>query len=78
MGGDSHVRFDKKKLRVEKGIMRLRCRDTTDRFLSPKFGAKSSHISPRNVTAVCGIDCLACQDEFFVNNPLGVKEPNII
>jgi hypothetical protein len=23
---------------------------------------------------VCGIDCLACQDDFFVNNPLDVKE----
>jgi hypothetical protein len=22
------------------------------------------------VTAVCGIDCLACQEEFFANNPL--------
>jgi hypothetical protein len=23
---------------------------------------------------VCGIDCLACQDKLFVNNPLDVKE----
>jgi hypothetical protein len=46
-------------------------------LLSPKFEAKSSHIftqSPWNVTVVCGTDCLACQDEFFVNNPLDVKE----
>jgi hypothetical protein len=46
-------------------------------ILSPKFEAKSSHIftqSPQNVTAVCGIDCLVCQDEFFVNNPFHVKE----
>jgi hypothetical protein len=44
--------------------------------LSPNFGAKSSHIftqSPQNVTVVCGIDCLACQDEFFVDNPPYVK-----
>jgi hypothetical protein len=44
-------------------------------ILSPKFRAK--HIlmqSPWNVTVVCGIDCLACQDKFFVNNPLDVKE----
>jgi hypothetical protein len=46
-------------------------------LLSPKFGAKSSNIftqSQQNVTVVCGIDCLACQDELFVNNPLKVKE----
>jgi hypothetical protein len=32
--------------------------------------------SPKKVTVVCGIDCLACQDEFFfmANNPLNVKE----
>jgi hypothetical protein len=47
-------------------------------LLSPKFGAKSSHIftqSPYSVTVVCGIDCLAYhQDELFVNNPLDVIE----
>jgi hypothetical protein len=46
-------------------------------LLSQKLGAKSSHIftqSPLNVTLVCGIDCLACQDEFFVSNPLDFKE----
>jgi hypothetical protein len=26
------------------------------------------------VTVLCGIDCLACQDEFFVNSPLDIKE----
>jgi hypothetical protein len=34
-------------------------------ILSAKFRAKSSHIFmqlPWNVAAVCGIDCLACQD----------------
>jgi hypothetical protein len=46
-------------------------------LLSPKFGAKSLDIfpqSPQNVTAVCRTDCLACQDKFFVNNPLNGKE----
>jgi hypothetical protein len=27
-----------------------------------------------NVTVVCEIDCLACQDEFFVNNTLDVRK----
>jgi hypothetical protein len=47
-------------------------------FCLQKFGAKSSHIctqSLQNVTVVCRTDCLACQDEFFVNNPLDVKGP---
>jgi hypothetical protein len=46
-------------------------------LLSPKFGAKSLHIftqSPWNISVVWGIDCLGCQDKFFVNNPLDVKE----
>jgi hypothetical protein len=46
-------------------------------LLSPKFVQKSLHIFtqlPLNITAVCGIDCLAYQDEFFVNNSLNVKE----
>jgi hypothetical protein len=46
-------------------------------LLSPKFEAKSLHIfmqSQWSVTVVYRIDCLFCQDEFFVNIPLGVKE----
>jgi hypothetical protein len=45
--------------------------------LLPKFWAKSFHIfrhSPQNATVVCGIDCMACQDELFVNNPIDVKD----
>jgi hypothetical protein len=41
-------------------------------YLSPKFGVKVSHIfkqSPQNVTVVCGSNCLAWQEKFFVNNP---------
>jgi hypothetical protein len=30
--------------------------------------------SPENNTVVCGIHCLACQDELFVNNPIDVIE----
>jgi hypothetical protein len=46
-------------------------------LLSPKFGAKSSHIfmqSPLNFTVICRIDCLTFQDEPLQNNPLDVKE----
>jgi hypothetical protein len=32
------------------------------------------HAVAINTTAVFGIDCLACQDELFVKNPLDVKE----
>jgi hypothetical protein len=59
---DSHVVFGKKNSLVKKEVL---------------DGAKSSHIftqSPENVTVACKIDCLACHDEFFVNNPLNVKE----
>jgi hypothetical protein len=41
-------------------------------LLPPKFRVKSSHIftqSQQNVTVVCGIGCLACQDKY-----LDVKE----
>jgi hypothetical protein len=46
-------------------------------LFSPKLGVKSSYIFmqlSQNVTVVCRIDCLTCQDEVFVNNPLDVKE----
>jgi hypothetical protein len=46
-------------------------------LLSPKFGKKSSLIlmqSWQNVTVVYGIESLACQDEFSVNNPLMSKK----
>jgi hypothetical protein len=55
----------------------VRCRDATVSYLSPKFGAKSSHNftkSPWNATTVCGIDSLAYQNKFFLNNPLDIKE----
>jgi hypothetical protein len=46
-------------------------------ILTPKFEEKSSYNfmqSPKNFTLICGIGCLACQDEFYVNNSLDVKE----
>jgi hypothetical protein len=69
--------FDQK-FPIEKGSVR-RCVVMMQQpvILSPNFRAKFSHIStlsPLHVTAVCGNDCLACHDEFFINNPLDVKE----
>jgi hypothetical protein len=46
-------------------------------LLLPKFWTKFLHTftqSPQNDTVVCRIDCLACQDEFFMNTPFDVKE----
>jgi hypothetical protein len=67
-----------KKLSVEKGsVSRCFVMMQQSVFLSPKLGAKSWPIfmqSPQNVTVVCGIDCLDCQNELFVHNPLDVKE----
>jgi hypothetical protein len=31
------------------------------------------HAVAVEITLECGLDCLACQDKFFVNNPLDVK-----
>jgi hypothetical protein len=79
VGEDSHVVFSQNSL-VTKEIAR-RCVVEMQQavLLSPKLLAKYSHIftqSPQNVTVVCGIDCLACQDKFFVGNSLDVKENN--
>jgi hypothetical protein len=76
VGDDSHV-FGQQ-FPAENGSVR-RCTVVTQQpvLLSPKFGAKPSHIfmqSPQNVTVVCGIDCLAFRDEIFVYNPLEVQE----
>jgi hypothetical protein len=73
----SHIVFGKQ-FPGERGIVR-RCGVVMQQrvLLSPKFGAKSSHIStqsPSDITVVSGIDCLACQDEFLVNNSRDVKE----
>jgi hypothetical protein len=60
---NSHVKFPSEL---------VRCRDAT-----ASSEAKSSHIFmqlPYEMTAVCGIDCFACQGEFFAKNPLDVKK----
>jgi hypothetical protein len=57
----------------------VRCRDATARSCVTKVRGKvfaHFHAFDVKVTEVCGIDCLAYQDEFFVNNPFGVKENN--
>jgi hypothetical protein len=77
IGNESHVVFGQKIYGAKgnvKGVVVMKQRP--DLSLS-KLGAKFSHIfkkSPQNVTVVCGIGCLGLQDEFFVNNPLDVKE----
>jgi hypothetical protein len=55
----------------------VHCDDATAGSFVIKAWVKSSNIFtqlPQNATIVCGIDCLACQDEFFENNLLDVKE----
>jgi hypothetical protein len=47
------------------------CHDAAASSFIAKF---QSTVFAQHITAVCGIDCLACQDEFFVNNPLDAKE----
>jgi hypothetical protein len=42
-------------------------------LLLPKFRVKYFH-SVIKVTVVFGIACLACQDEFYMNIPLDVRE----
>jgi hypothetical protein len=42
---------------------------TASSFVAKVCGEVFAH-----VTAVCRIGCLACQNEFFVNNPLDSKE----
>jgi hypothetical protein len=67
---------------VKNSLMKEKCemrdsRDETANSLSQTFAVKSLHIfmqSPKIVTIVCRNDCLACQDEFFVNSPLDIKE----
>jgi hypothetical protein len=55
----------------------MRCRDATARsFVAKVRGEVFAHFHSVavKVTVVCGIDSSVCQDEFFVNTPLDVKE----
>jgi hypothetical protein len=55
----------------------VRCHDaTTSSFVAKVQGEVFAYFHAVTVkrNVVCGIDCLACQDEFFMNNPLDIKE----
>jgi hypothetical protein len=55
----------------------VNCHDATASSLANKVWGKvfaRFYTVDVNVRVVCRIDCLACQDEFFVNNPLYVKK----
>ena len=77
MGGDGHFVFRPILLgedeRVRRGVVMVK----QPRLFSPKFGTKSSHVftqSPQNFAAEPGIHISACWDNFFLHNPLDVKE----
>jgi hypothetical protein len=67
VGDDSHLVFGKKFHGQKEGV-RWCVVMQQPVLLLPKFGANF-----HAVTAVCRIDCLACQDEFLKSNPLDVK-----
>jgi hypothetical protein len=55
----------------------VRCRDATASSFVAKIPSEvfaHFHAVAVKVTVVCGIDCLACQDEFYMNDPLDVEE----
>jgi hypothetical protein len=55
----------------------VRCHDaTTSSFFDEVRGEVFAHFHShhKNVTEICGIDCSACQNEFFMKNPHDVKE----
>jgi hypothetical protein len=55
----------------------VRCHDTTASSFVAKVRGEvfvHFHAVAVKVTVVCRIDCLACQDEFFVNTPFDVKD----
>jgi hypothetical protein len=56
----------------------VRCDETSSSCVTKVRDEVPAHVHAFDikVTEVCGIDCLACQDEFFVNNSFGVKENN--
>jgi hypothetical protein len=77
VGGDSHV-VSGKKFPGEKGSVRL-CVVMMQQavlFVTKVWGEVFAHFHAITikVIVVCRIDCLACRGEFFVNNPLHVRE----
>jgi hypothetical protein len=73
VGNDSLVVFGKRSM-VGKGYVRRYVFIMQQPVpLSPKCGPKSPHTltqSPKNMTVVCRIDCLAGQDEFFSDDSI--------
>jgi hypothetical protein len=63
---------------VKNSLVKKKCETALSWWNSQLFWyqslGRSRHTFSVKVTVVCGIDCLACQDEFFVSNPLDVKE----
>jgi hypothetical protein len=57
----------------------MHCRDATAiSFIAKARGEVFArfHVVAVKLTVVCRLDCLACQDEFFMNSLLNVKENN--
>jgi len=76
-GGNSHFVFRQKLLGEDGSMRRVVVMVKQPGLFSPKFGTKSSHVftqSPQNVAAEPEIHISACWDNFFVHNPLDVKE----
>jgi GGDEF domain-containing protein len=69
VGGDSHVVF-------VISHPPTASQSTANSFVAKIRGEVSAHFHeiPENITVECGIDCFACQNEFFTNNTLDVKE----
>ena len=76
--GDDRQTVSCQKLLGEDGSVKMgHCHVKQPGLFLPKFGATSSHIfmqSLQNVAVEPGIHSLACWDNFFVYNPLDIKE----
>jgi hypothetical protein len=76
VGGNSHVVFSQK-FPGERRSEKVHCHDATSSSFVAKVRSEAFthfHAVAIERHSSCGIDCLACQDELFVNNPLDVKE----
>jgi hypothetical protein len=73
VGDNSHVVFGQK-FPGEKGSVGRCVVMMQQPILLPSKSSNISRSHRKKITVVCRIDSLVCQDEFFVNNPLDVKE----
>ena len=76
-GDDSHFLFLQKLLGEDGSVRWEVVMVKQPGLFTPKLGATSSHVftqSSQNVAVERGIHSLACWDNFFVHNPLDVKE----